>query len=164
MAIKKMTDLERFYSNTIKMPSGCWEYQRIHQRSGYGQIKVGSHTDGSRQMMRAHIFAYENLVGPVTKLVLHICNNRACVNPAHLTLGDGFDNMAWAALHGTLDRGRGANKLEGVLYNPRKRVFRTYSKYSKITGIPRQHLYQGKDFFEACCIRKTWENDHRATS
>lgn len=24
----------------------------------------------------------------------------------------------------------------------------------------RQKLYHGKDFFEACCIRKSWENSH----
>lgn len=80
----KPTWQERFWSRVEKMPDGgCWMWTGYlnHARGGYGQAVVAN-----RRTRRAHVVAYEILVGPVPEgLVLdHLCRVRACVNPAHL--------------------------------------------------------------------------------
>ena len=59
----------------------CWEWLGRIDRGGYGGFKA----DGYR-WMGAHVFAYENLVGPVPAglVIDHLCRNRRCVNPDHM--------------------------------------------------------------------------------
>lgn len=45
--------------------------------------------------------------GPISRdiMVLHKCDNRRCVNPDHLFLGDGKDNMQDCSKKGRINRG-----------------------------------------------------------
>lgn len=79
---------DRFWAKAIPEPNtGCWiwAFGRIH-RLEYGHIHRGSRTDGTRQWMAAHVFAYEEINGQVPSgLELdHRCRVRSCVNPDHL--------------------------------------------------------------------------------
>ncbi len=57
--------------------------------NGYGQINVNG------RAAYAHRVSYELHKGPIgASFVLHSCDNRKCVNPAHLSLGSFDDNMA----------------------------------------------------------------------
>lgn len=69
----------------VEPDDGCWVHRKPN-RLGYGQVTVGSKTDGSRRNARAHTVAYEHFVGPVPpgKGLHHLCENPACANPAHL--------------------------------------------------------------------------------
>lgn len=60
--------------------------------NGYGQLNV------AKRHYVAHRFCWEIVYGKIPKkyCVLHRCDNRACVRPAHLFLGSTQDN--------TLDR------------------------------------------------------------
>lgn len=72
---------ERFWSKVDRSAAGgCWVWTAA-TACGYGRFAV-SHG----QLVQAHRFAYELLVGPIPEgLELdHLCRNRACVNPAHL--------------------------------------------------------------------------------
>lgn len=66
----------------------CWEWLASKDRHGYGQIRLNGET------YRAHRMAWALFFGdiPEGKLILHKCNNRACVNPYHLYVGNYRDN------------------------------------------------------------------------
>jgi hypothetical protein len=59
---------------------------------GYGQV---TRRKRGRGQFKAHRLAYEDTYGPIPDglFVLHKCDVRNCVNPAHLWLGTQDDNM-----------------------------------------------------------------------
>lgn len=64
----------------------CWEWQGSLNGNGYGQMYIGSRTDGSRRNTMAHRVSYETFVGEIPEglVIDHLCRNKRCVNPAHL--------------------------------------------------------------------------------
>lgn len=79
---------------TVDPKTGCWNWSGSNIR-GYGEIRVGSRTDGSRRLMLSHRAAWVAWRGtiPVDRGVFHDCDNPSCINPDHLFLGVQGDNM-----------------------------------------------------------------------
>jgi hypothetical protein len=80
-----VTLAERFWSKVDKSPGhgpwgDCWIWTAFVHPKGYGKFRVG------RLIRRAHVVAYELLVGPVPegKELDHRCRMKNCVRPDHL--------------------------------------------------------------------------------
>lgn len=98
---------ERFWAKVDKRdPKQCWEWTGAIA-NGYGRF--GITTAGRTVAVTASRLAWELTNGPIPKTmwVLHRCDNKSCVNPAHLYLGDRADNTDDAVTRGRIKKGSG---------------------------------------------------------
>ncbi len=105
-------DVARFMSFIHREPgeNGCWKWIGPRFGNGYGRFYAGNNPFG------AHRVAYMLWRGPIAKgqCVCHDCpggDNRWCVNPDHLWLGDKAANAVDSALKG---RNRGNKPIPEV--------------------------------------------------
>ena len=78
---QEVKESNRFW-NRVKRdsPDKCWPWLGYVDTQGYGAIKI----DG--KMIRAHRLSHTVNIGPIPGgfFVDHLCENKKCVNPAHL--------------------------------------------------------------------------------
>lgn len=129
-------------------PDQCWEWQGSRDEHGYGYLRS----------IRAHRLSFELHCGPIPDGmgVLHRCDNRACVNPAHLFLGTQEDNnldMVSKGRHMHGERVPG-HKLSSKDVPTIRRLYAaggsSYSSLSLLFGVSKSAI---QDIVE----RKTWK-------
>lgn len=135
------TTEERFWEKVDKTGE-CWPWTACIERNGYGSFHVG----GRRKW--AHRVSYELNVGPIPsgEYVLHSCDNRRCVNPAHLRVGTHADNM-----RDMVDRGRA----------PRSNALKTHCPHGHTYSTENTHI--GPDGKRICreCKRQQYRTRYR---
>ena len=90
--------MTRFMSKIEKADNGCLEWIGAKRR-GYGAMTIKG------VVVSSHRISFELFNGSISNnlLICHTCDNKACVNPAHLWLGTQKDNMKDASCKGFLD-------------------------------------------------------------
>lgn len=122
---------------------------------GYGHIKILG------KMKLAHRHAWELANGttiPAKALVLHSCDRPACVNPAHLRLGNHADNTAdaikrgrYVALRGKLNGNTIRTESEIRAIRRSREDGETYRSIAKRYGTTPENIF-------AITSRRTWRH------
>ncbi|HEY5267531.1 MAG TPA: HNH endonuclease signature motif containing protein [Candidatus Saccharimonadales bacterium] len=93
---------DRFLSNVDKPDKiGCWVWKGSLDKSGYGRMKIQNKGYAAH---RLSYFLYKGII-PDGLWVLHTCDNRPCVNPEHLYVGDVQQNMRDAVERNRMAKG-----------------------------------------------------------
>lgn len=139
---------DRMTARTI-VGEGCWEFKGAKgNKAGHRTIVVNG------KIVRAHRIAWELANGrrvPRGLVVMHSCDNPACVNPAHLSVGTQKQN-----LHDSIRKGRyntwGLQKLNAKQVREiraRAKAGERQKAIAKDYGIARNTV-------SAIVHRKTW--------
>jgi len=132
---------ERFWPKVkIAAANECWEWTAAKFPCGYGRIAEGG---AARRALRAHRVSWELEHGEIPNglWVLHTCDNRGCVNPAHLFLGTAKDNTVDAWKKGRmycLPQNRGSDNPQARLSQLQVNEIRDLLA----TGVRQQELAQ----------------------
>lgn len=130
---------DRFWEK-VDQSGDCWEWTGHLTRPGYGAFWVDGKDRG------AHRVSWELALGPVPDglWVLHRCDNRRCVRPDHLFLGDVLINTRDMDAKGRRIKatGRGVAAANAKLNDDKVRDMRarhaageTYSSIARLYGV-----------------------------
>jgi len=134
---------ERFLAKVVKT-DGYWIWQGATMSSGYGVLR-----DSNTKMVGAHRIAYELYKDPPgSLLVLHKCDNKLCVNPAHLFLGNTQDNVDDKVSKNRQAIGKQCNHCD------QKGENNHYSKVSNKDVLEIRRLFEEEGYSQAQLMKK----------
>lgn len=99
--------IDKFWRNVLRLrhyeDDLCWVWLGHITEAGYGQIAIPK---TRKDFVSAHRLSWEIHNGEIPKgmFVCHHCDNRGCVNPKHLFLGDAKTNRQDALQKGRLHK------------------------------------------------------------
>lgn len=144
---KNANMLERFWEKVnVAGPNECWEWTgAVKKDNGYGILCSASN---NRVQLLAHRVSAAIHFGMISRksMVCHHCDNRICVNPAHLYIGDGFTNAA-----DMMRRGRGSGQFQEQTHCRKGHEFTPETTYTWANGKRRQCYI---------CKREKWLAGH----
>ena len=142
--------MDRFFDKvSSKGLWDCWEWQAGKFHNGYGKFRL----DGKQR--GAHRVSFELAYGAIPEgmCVMHDCDNKACVNPLHLSLGTVQDNVRDRDQKGRTASGEkiGASKITSADAAAIKQDIRTYREIAEDYGIQPSSVHNIK-------TGKTWRD------
>jgi hypothetical protein len=125
----------------------CWEWKGCKNSTGYGSMMVSQIPYSSHRIV--YFLTYPNTITvaapkdkSIKEFILHKCDNRACCNPKHMTLGNYDDNNKDAKSKGRSNACKGENHAKAKLTQKQAeqaRLFRghgwSFVEIGKIFGI-----------------------------
>lgn len=141
---------ERFDAKCEEDPeTGCWVWKSSLTR-GYGTFSMGG------RPCYAHRVSYERHRGPIPPgaVVMHACDNPACVNPAHLSVGSVKDNMEDAVRKGRTNRG--ARRWNAKLDPRTVRLIRLLAARGESQRALARHFGVDQSTVHLVVARKKW--------
>lgn len=132
---------EEWFLRKVEKTSDCWWWRGSVAGSGYGVIMLQgeyANAEGKRHFTGAHRVAWQLFRGeiPGKLCVLHRCDQRICVNPEHLFLGDPRDNARDCVA-------KGRNGLPTLEQRPRGDQFTTTLITERAVWKLREYRKQG---------------------
>ena len=137
-----MNDLRELFWSRVQKGEGCWFWTAGRISTGYGAFVHYK----TRTSVLAHRFAYNDLIGPIPDglVIDHLCNNKICVNPAHLRVTTHRENIL---------RGTGQSAI-----NAKK----THCPYGhELFGNNMRYDKRGRRICKACHSKETRDDYHR---
>lgn len=144
--------IDRFWEKVDQSqlsPGGCWLWTGSTS-GGYGEIKFHG------KLIKAHRVSYELEFGIILNTVgdhhgtcvLHRCDVRECVNPAHLFLGSNQDNVIDKVNKGrqsrTVGENSGTSKLKQLDVDEIRRLYKdgtaTQTELSNSYGVSQAQI------------------------
>lgn len=143
------------FCNNIQLPKDlqneCWIYTGT-TTNGYGAFYDGNRT------IQAHRFSYEYYNGPIPigYDTRHMCHNRCCISPYHLTIGTRQDNIDDKVLAGRQAKGIdiGISKLTDGLI---QEIFQRVDNGESVCELA-NYYNVNKTTLYAILNRKTWKH------
>ena len=101
-AFRQLSFWERVEAQTVVNENGCHEFTGYKNECGYGRI----HKD--KKLVFVHREVYEKVHGYIPKgmVIMHSCDNPACINPNHLSANYQSENIK-----DMIEKGRSVNKF-----------------------------------------------------
>lgn len=136
----------------------CWEWQGARaggskKQEGYATVSVDAKNIDVHRMM----YAVFNGAIPWRHCVMHTCDNRSCINPAHLTVGTLSENAKdmWRKERGIRGEKNGLSKLNKYQVLEIRKLYAkgdtSYSKLGKLYGVCPQAVWM-------IVKRKNWKH------
>jgi len=143
---------QRFWEKVKKNPGRCWIWKGAKTPQGYGSVRVFGKARG------AHTIALYLTTGHLSEhpeFVCHHCDNRKCVNPSHLFLGNARKNWDDAFAKGRLKLYAGSK----LSLKDRKDIRKQLSQGAKQYEIARQFGVH-PNTIHYLKVRRTWREDN----
>ena len=140
----------RFFDKFLKLDTPCWLWTASTAGDGYGFLCVRDRS------VKAHRLSWMIHNGPIPQDldVLHTCDNKRCVNPEHLRLGDDKQNSQDMELRGIRVRGKDIHtaKLTDEIVREIRRKFDSGITQKEL--IKEYKMSNGQ--ISKICRRKNW--------
>lgn len=140
-------DHARFWSYVnVGQSDECWLWRGAAIGKGYGAFSLY----GKQRYVHQIAYVLSGGYIPPGQQVMHTCHSKLCCNPRHLRAVVAQQNLA----HNGYSGRRRIDNSSGL---PGVRLHKGHWQARKTEFGIEITLYHGRDFFEACCARKSWE-------